>query len=98
MKMYDVGHRVGESVTLPKCDKKTKSYPSLFINTKEFPSLKGKEIGEKLIILMECEIMSLDIRQNENEEKREEYRLEIKKMGEESKMKMEKALEKALEE
>lgn len=97
--MYDVGHKMAEGIPAAfKENKNKKYYPSLHLSDEEFPVLKGKEVGDKLSIMVDCVIAGCDMNQSQGQKKKVNYRLEIHKMGEEGEMRMSRALEKATEE
>lgn len=91
--MYDVGHKMSEEMAMqPK--KNEKHYQDLSFTDKELPCLKGAKSGDKLSLLSLCEVDSVEDKKGEPSR----YRLKVLKMGEESEMKMHKALEKATKE
>lgn len=94
MKIYDVGHKPEEMATPTKSEKPKKYYPSINLSDKELPCLKGSKVGDKMSLLILCEITGTHKRNNDPID----YTLEIKKMGEEGEMKMSKAMEKAMDE
>lgn len=97
-KMYDVGHKMSEDMAMPtKENKNKKHYPSLHLSDEEFPALKGKDVGDKLSVMMDCVIAGYDMNQSQGQKKKVDYRLEIHRMGEEGEIKMYRALEKATE-
>ena len=93
MRMYDVGHK-SEPMEVGKPEKNKKYYPSIRLSDKELPCLKGAKMGDKLSLMMSCEITGA----NKQDDNPTEYTLEVKKLGEESEMKMSKALEEASKE
>jgi len=100
MKMYDVGHKMSMDMSVSsKESKNKKSYPTLYLSDKELPILKGKDVKDKINLIIECEIVGLNMRKNNNdkEDKGTSYDLEIKRAGEESETKMSQAIEKATE-
>ena len=92
-KIYDVGHKSEPETTVSQ-PKNKKFYPSINLSDKELPYLKGSKVGDKMSLLILCEITGTHKRDNNPID----YTLEIKKMGEEGEMKMSKAMEKAMEE
>ncbi len=64
--------------------KKTETrYPSLFLTIDEAPSLKGKETGDEVTLLIKGKVVSHCINDNINSKdgKREDFSLEIHQMG-----------------
>ena len=99
MKMYDVGTKRSMEMCVGKSDKNEKSYPTLYISDKELPILKGKDVLDKINLVIECEITGCSMRKsaNDKEDKGMSYDLKIIRAGEESEMKMSKAMDKATE-
>lgn len=89
--MYDVGTKPQE---ISSSSKSEKYYPSLSFTSEELPCLKGMDVGDKINLLMQCEISGL----NKNNKDKTSYTLKIKKAGEESEERMSKALEKVTKE
>ena len=55
-------------------------YPTLYLNVKEVPQLKGYEVGDKVMIVAEAEIISHS--KNDNMmSSRESFDLKLKKIG-----------------
>ena len=92
MKLYDVGHKSEEMAVPSKSTKSKKYYPSINLSDKELPCLKGVKVGDKLSLLMLCEITGTHKRNNDPTD----YTIDIKKMGEEGEMKMSKAMKEAM--
>jgi len=98
MKMYDVGHKMSMEMTVGKSEKNKKNYPTVYISDKELPILKGKDIGDKINLLIECEIKGVNMHARSKEDKKTNYDLEIKRAGEESETKMSQAIDEATNE
>lgn len=87
--MKDMGHTPEEAK--PSETRKTKSYPTLYLNDKELPCLKGCKLGNKMKLMAQIEVVGARKRQ----EGGFNYDLEIKKMGEMGEMKMDEAMDEA---
>ena len=92
-KMYDVGKK-SEPMEVGKPEKNKKHYPSMYLTDKALPCLKGMKVGDKLSLMIMTEITGTSKRDNNPTE----YTLEVHKAGEESEMRMSKAMEEATEE
>jgi len=59
------------------------SFPSLYLDTKRVPDLKGKEVGDEITIIAKCKISSHSIYENSFKENSscENFSLDIKEMG-----------------
>lgn len=91
-KMIDVGKKP-ESMEVSPVKKSEKYYPSIHLTDKALPCLQGCKVGEKLSLLMDCEITGTTKRNDDPAE----FTLEVHKIGEEKHMKMSKAMEEAAE-
>lgn len=85
VKMVDAGvkNKYGSLSTKPSSieeQKDKKYYPSLYLNSKEAPILKGCETGCEVTILVEAKIRSHSVNEDEDN-KNESFTLEIHKMG-----------------
>ena len=56
-------------------------YPSLYLNTKNTPDLAGKDVEDKVILVIEAKIVSHSLNEDTKSDKRESYDLEIKRIG-----------------
>lgn len=93
MKMVDVGKKP-ESMEASPVKKSEKYYPSMHLTDKALPCLKGCRVGDKISLLMDCEITGTTKRNDDPAE----FTLEVHRVGEEKHIKMSKALEEASKE
>lgn len=82
--MHDVGkveNYMGIEQLSSKPKKKVKYYPSLYLSSKQFPELLGKEVGDECKLILKSKVKSHSLDENMNGDKREDFTLEIQKMG-----------------
>jgi hypothetical protein len=56
------------------------TYPHLSLNTKEAPILAGSEVGDKITMIIQANVISHSLRENP-QNKCEDFSLEIEKIG-----------------
>lgn len=80
IKLQDAGIKRNKAGIPTISSNKGVEYPSLYLNTEEVPQLKGYEVSDKVIFIMEAEIVSHN--KNENmTSSRENFDLKLKKIG-----------------
>ena len=81
--MHDLGYvRPEASVAAPEQNGKTKVYPTASLNDKMCPFLKGKNIGDKMTIMMEMHITGIREAEGWDDEKDANYfTMEMQKAG-----------------
>ena len=81
VKMVDVGERHSNK-GLSSCMPESPSvyYPSLYLNTKQLPSLKGSDVSTKMKMILEGEIMSHSMNKNKHHDN-ESFDVQVKKIG-----------------
>jgi len=82
IKMHDAGIKPRKHNPEPVCESfsETTRYPNLYLNIKEVPSLAGYEVGDKIIIVSEAEIVSHSKNENFSDSK-ESFELKLKRIG-----------------
>lgn len=68
MKLFDMGTTMDDEMVTAVAEGEVnkdeeKSYPKLYLNTKELPSLEGVSIGQKVILHFEAEITGVNKRE-----------------------------------
>lgn len=71
---------LGLPVLSSNSSKNKVSYPSIYLNTKEAPDLKGSEAGQEKTIVIKAVIRSHELSEN-SDNKNESFCLEIRKIG-----------------
>lgn len=66
--------------SLTKSMKNQVFYPTLYLNSKEAPDLKGSEVGEEKTIVMKVMVKSHELSENKDNHN-ESFCLEIRKIG-----------------
>lgn len=85
VKLVDAG--VKNKNTLSDCAVPCKTsedkvyYPSLYLSSKEAPMLIGMDVGAEITMLIKAKVTSHSLNERNNEEKREDFNLEINKIG-----------------
>ncbi|HRZ15364.1 MAG TPA: hypothetical protein P5110_07645 [Candidatus Omnitrophota bacterium] len=80
MKKSDLGETWGETGPIAvnsKESKKEKHYPSLNLNTKQLPELKGYKVGDKCVLEVEAVVIGIRVNKDKKGEKAN-YDLELK--------------------
>lgn len=84
VKMQDAGEKRNMSDTCMPCVSSSMdseiSYPSMYLNTKQVPALKGLEVEDEVILIIKGKITGYNL--NESlKNSRENYDLSIKEIG-----------------
>ena len=86
VKLVDVGVK-NKHNTLSHCDVPCKdtedkiNYPTMYLSSKEAPMLIGMDVGAEVTMLIKAKVTSHSLNERNNEEKREDFNLEINKIG-----------------
>lgn len=56
-------------------------YPSLWLDTKNTPDLIGKDVEDKVVLVIEAEIVGHNLNESTKSDKNESYDLKIKRIG-----------------
>ena len=70
-----------EQIDLTKNNKKEMYFPSLYLSVKQLPELEGYEVEDSITLIIKGVIKSHSVREEEDDEKRENFDIEIKKIG-----------------
>lgn len=79
VKMYDASH-THEPYVMEKSTMDEKHYPSVHLNTKEAPTLKGYKVGDVCTLVIKAKITSHNSN-NTLKDSNDDYRLEIQSVG-----------------
>lgn len=80
VKLYDAGRKMSNTGMPVKSSKNEMYYPSLHLDTKQAPDLKGKEVEDIVTLVIQGKIVSHSV--DENERKSDEsFRIDIGKIG-----------------
>jgi len=82
--MHDMGEEMNMIEAKPMRTKKKKGekevyYRREYISAKKMPELKGKDIGDKVVLMQYGEVVGVEIRKNNDGKESEEYIIEIQK-------------------
>jgi len=83
IKLHGAGEQMkshSDSLCRPGSDKNNVVYPTLWLNTKQVPELKGKEVEDEIVFIVKAKIVSHSLRESEKENN-ENFDLKIKKIG-----------------
>jgi len=78
--MIDVGQK-SDGPAEVKSDKKEKHYPTLYLSTKQLPKLKGMKPGDKITLLVDCEVKGYSLRSTKDQKEEGNYDIEVQKIG-----------------
>ena len=81
LKTAGVKRKKSEDVVCGSGYHKNVMYPSLYLNTKNTPDLAGKDVEDKVVLVIEAKIVSHSLNEDSKSDKRESYDLEIKRIG-----------------
>lgn len=56
-------------------------YPSMYLSSKEAPMLIGTDVGSEITMLVKAKVTSHSLRERANEEKCEDFNLEVHQIG-----------------
>lgn len=82
IEMSDASEKRSDSPCIPDpcCSSKEPYYPSLYLDSKQAPGLKGYDVKETVYLLVEADIVGHSIRESEKNSN-ESFDLKIKKIG-----------------
>jgi hypothetical protein len=78
--MKDIGHSYKEHMIAPSKPKE-KHYPSITVKADQLPYLKEKEVGDFCTMVVEAKVVGHEMSRSDSGRNRDEYRLEIIKVG-----------------
>ena len=78
--LKDAGIKKQKSSLAKESSMSGEDYPTLYINIKQAPDLKGYEVGDSVNLVIEGKITSHSINEDTSES-REKFDIEIKKIG-----------------
>jgi hypothetical protein len=81
--MHDAGIEEGkglESCAVSPSKPKSKYYPTIYLEGKQAPALKGANVGDECTLVIKAKVVGVSLDEREDS-KREEYRLEIHEIG-----------------
>ena len=80
--LMDTGVKNNHDVCAPmKSSEEKVYYPSIYLSSKEAPMLIGTEAGSEVTMLIKAKVTSHSIQENSKEDKKENFNLEIHKIG-----------------
>ena len=85
VKLVDAGVKNKNTLNdcaVPRKDSEDKTYyPTMYLSSKEAPMLIGMDVGAEVTMLIKAKVTSHSLNERNNEEKREDFNLEINKIG-----------------
>lgn len=82
IQMKDMGEKIkkAKEAVATSADMPSVRYPTLYLNAKQMPDLKGYEVDDKCDLVIQGRILSHTLNESDNN-RRENFEIEIKKMA-----------------
>lgn len=81
IKLKDAGVKEQYDQVAPSISEGSLQYPSLYLNAKNTPDLAGKEVEDKVILIIEGKIRGHSMNEDSKKNKRETFDIDVKKIG-----------------
>ena len=82
IKMHDAGIKRNKIEDMPKMASKSRiNYPSLYLNVKQAPELKGSDVHDGITLVIKGKVISHSVDENINSDSRETFDIQINKIG-----------------
>lgn len=83
LKMVDLGRKPekGSMDCCPKVSEGEVYYPTLWLNEKNIPFIKAKDVGSKKRLVIDATVKSYSLNKHKKGEEKESYDIEVNKIG-----------------